>query len=95
LSSLSLSLYPSVSRIAKKLPAIAIFSKASLHADPVIEMAFHADNLPCSMEVISWDLPEGFCSLIKMFHEVFMESAREGCLQGVILVSMCQHPSHV
>jgi hypothetical protein len=95
LSSLSPSLYRSVSSIAKKLPAIAILAKLLCMLTQLSKWRSHADNLPCSMEVISWDLPEGFCSLIKMFHEVFMENSQEGCLQGGVLVSVCQHQSQV
>ena len=87
---LSLSLSCSLSVCLKNCQEIASysnFSKASLHADPVIEMAFHADALPCSMEVISWDLPEGFCSLINCFTKYSwrLESSRKGCRQGVFL----------
>ncbi len=61
----------------QEIASYSNLSKASLHADPVIEMAFHADNLPCSMEVISWDLPEGLCSLINCF--TIYSCRAEGC----------------
>jgi hypothetical protein len=59
LSSLSLSFSLSVClKNCQEIASYSNLSKASLHADPVIEMAFHADNLPCSMEVISWNMTE-------------------------------------
>jgi hypothetical protein len=91
LSSLSLSFSLSVClKNCQEIASYSNFSKASLHADPVIKMAFHADNLPCSMEVISWDLPEGFCSLINCFT---IYSCRAPVKD--VLVSVCQHQSQV